>query len=129
MLISRQSRTNQDPVFFEENWTAPLNYFSSETSITGLQCFILAQIYCMTKRDYRSLLRYRALAVDICHQLGLYQNEKDAAFNPLEGETRKKVFWCQYVLDRYDLFLRRDSELLANSSIGSVQFSLECLFS
>lgn len=127
MLISRQSRTNQDPTFFEENWTASLNYFATETSVAGLQCFILAQIYCMTKRDYRSLLRYRALAVDICHQLGLYQNEKDAAFNPLEGETRKKVFWCQYVLDRYD-FLVLGDESLADSSVDSVLSSLGFLF-
>lgn len=59
----------------------------------------------MTKSDYRSLLRYRALAVDICHQLGLHQNQENVTANPLESETRKKVFWCQYVLDRYDMLL------------------------
>lgn len=101
ILTGPQSRTNQDPAFFEENWTTPLDFFSSETSVAALQCFILAQVYCMTKGDCRSLLRYRALAVDICHQLGLYQSQQNAAFNPLEGETRKKVFWCQYMLDRY----------------------------
>lgn len=101
MLTGLQSRTNQDPAFFEENWTSPLDLFSSETTVAALQCFILAQVYCMTKGDYRSLLRYRALAVDICHQLGLYQSQQNAAFNSLEGETRKKVFWCQYMLDRY----------------------------
>ena len=100
MLTSQQPKTNYDPACFEANWTALFENFSSEATIAGLQCFILAQIYYMTKREYRTLLRYRALAVDICHQLGLYENETSSAFNPLEGETRKRVFWCQYVLDR-----------------------------
>jgi hypothetical protein len=58
-------------------------------------------MYYITKSDYRSLLRYRALAVDICHQMGLYEQQERLALNPLEGETRKKLLWCQYVLDRY----------------------------
>ncbi|KAJ5091490.1 hypothetical protein NUU61_006360 [Penicillium alfredii] len=99
--LSSTSRTNQDPIFFEGNWATTLGSFSAETSVASLQCFVLAQIYCMTKSDYRSLLRYRALAVDICHQLGLHQNQENVTANPLERETRKKVFWCQYVLDRF----------------------------
>ncbi|KAJ5161663.1 hypothetical protein N7492_007055 [Penicillium capsulatum] len=99
--LSSNSRTNQDPAFFEENWAAALDSFSAETSVESLQCFVLAQVYCMTKGDYRSLLRYRALAMDICHQLGLYQSQDNLSSNPLEGETRKKVFWCQYTLDRF----------------------------
>jgi hypothetical protein len=98
--LSSLSRTNQDPTFFEENWSTTLDCFSSETSISSLQCFVLGQIYCMTKGDYRTLLRYRALGVDICHQLGLHENQ-DSSANPLEDETRKKVFWSQYVLDRF----------------------------
>lgn len=53
----------------------------------------------MTKADYSSLLRYRGLAVGICHQLRLHQSQKHIT-NVLVGETRKKAFWCQYVLDR-----------------------------
>ncbi|KAJ5793738.1 hypothetical protein N7457_000337 [Penicillium paradoxum] len=98
--ISSVSRTNQDPVFFEQNWSATLDSFSTETSIASLQCFVLGQIYCMTKGDYRTLLRYRALAVDICHQLGMHENQQRSA-NPLHDETQKKVFWSQYVLDRF----------------------------
>lgn len=64
----------------------------------------------MTKREHRRLLRYRAIAVDICHQLGLYHNENGAAFNLLEAETRKKVFWCQYVLDRSGIFYHLSDE-------------------
>lgn len=99
--LSSRSRTNQDPAFFEENWSSQLDSFAGDTSILSLQCFVLAQMYCITKSDYRSLLRYRALAVDICHQLGLYEPQENLALSPLEGETRKKVFWCQYVLDRF----------------------------
>ena len=98
--LSSMSRTNQDPTFFEENWSATLDSFSSETSISSLQCFVLGQIYCMTKGDYRTLLRYRALGVDICHQLGMHENQESSG-NPLEDETYKKVFWSQYVLDRF----------------------------
>ncbi|KAJ5950439.1 Transcription factor [Penicillium vulpinum] len=98
--LSSMSRTNQDPTFFEENWSATLDSFSSETSLSSLQCFVLGQVYCMTKGDYRTLLRYRALGVDICHQLGLHENQ-ESSNNPLQDETRKKVFWSQYVLDRF----------------------------
>ncbi|KAJ6181023.1 hypothetical protein N7519_011484 [Penicillium mononematosum] len=98
--LSSTSRTNQDPTFFEENWSATLDSFSSETSVSSLQCFVLGQIYCITKGDYRTLLRYRALGVDICHQLGMHENQESSG-NPLEDETRKKVFWSQYVLDRF----------------------------
>ncbi|KAJ5956862.1 hypothetical protein N7501_011141 [Penicillium viridicatum] len=98
--LSSMSRTNQDPTFFEENWSATLDSFSGETSVSSLQCFVLGQIYCMTKGDYRTLLRYRALGVDICHQLGMHETQESSG-NPLEDETRKKVFWSQYVLDRF----------------------------
>ncbi|CAI7614107.1 unnamed protein product [Penicillium glandicola] len=98
--LSSMSRTNQDPAFFEENWSVSLDSFSSETSVSSLQCFVLGQIYCMTKGDYRTLLRYRAVGVDICHQLGMHENEESSG-NPLDDETRKKVFWSQYVLDRF----------------------------
>ncbi|KAJ5664416.1 Transcription factor [Penicillium longicatenatum] len=113
--LSSSSRTNQDPAFFEENWSNPLDSFSSDTSMKSLQCFVLAQVYCMTKADYRSLLRYRALAVDLCHQLRL--NQDIAPSNPLEGETCKKVFWCQYVLDRFSSALTGMPVLLRESDI------------
>lgn len=71
----------------------------------------------MTKGDYRSMLRYRALAVDICHQLELYQNQAELALNPLEAETRKKVFWCQYTADRFCSVLTGMPVLLRESDI------------
>ncbi|KAJ5097439.1 Transcription factor [Penicillium angulare] len=114
--LSSNSRTNQDPTFFEENWTSFLDSFSCETSVESLQCFVLAQIYCMTKGDYRSLLRYRALSVDICHQLDLHQTPGSQT-NPLEEETSKKVFWCQYVMDRFASALTGMPVLLREADI------------
>lgn len=114
--ISSMPRTNQDPTFFEQNWSATLDSLSSETSISSLQCFALGQIYCMTKGDYRTLLRYRSLGVDICHQLGLHEKE-DSSGNALEDETRKKVFWSQYVLDRFSSALTGMPVLLREEDI------------
>ncbi|KAJ5247593.1 hypothetical protein N7468_002576 [Penicillium chermesinum] len=115
--ISSKSRTEQDPSFFEETWSNSLDSSPSQTSLSGLQCFVLAQIYCMTKGDYPSLLRYRALAVDICHQLELHLSQADVASNRLEEETSKKVFWCQYTLDRMSTALTGMPMLLRESDI------------
>ncbi|KAL5042517.1 hypothetical protein BDW71DRAFT_189833 [Aspergillus fruticulosus] len=94
------SRTNQDPILFEENWSPILESLSADISIPTLQCYVLAQIYCLTKGDYTSVLRYRGVAVGICHQLKLQKSQKAFSSNPLLAETRKKLFWCQYVVDR-----------------------------
>lgn len=101
LLTVNQSRTNQDPTFFEENWSSLLETLSSNISVPTLQCLVLAQMYCMTKADYQSLLRYRSLGVSVCQQLGLHRSQKNVSSNVLAVETRKKVFWCQYVMDRY----------------------------
>ncbi|PLB43484.1 acetate regulatory DNA binding protein facB [Aspergillus steynii IBT 23096] len=115
--LASVSRTNQDPVFFEDNWSPTLELLSSDISIPTLQCFVLAQIYCMTKGDYTSLLRYRSLSVGICHQLRLHQSQQRFSANPLLAETRKKVFWCQYVLDRFTAALTGLPVLLREGDI------------
>ncbi|KAL2869320.1 C6 transcription factor FacB/Cat8 [Aspergillus lucknowensis] len=99
--LSATSRTNQDPSLFEENWSPILDSLSGDISIQTLQCYVLAQMYCMAKGDYTSVLRYRSLATGICHQLRLHRSQKFFSSNSLLAETRKKVFWCQYVLDRF----------------------------
>ncbi|KAF7597555.1 hypothetical protein BBP40_000033 [Aspergillus hancockii] len=99
--LASVTRTNQDPTFFEDNWSPVLESLSGDVSISTLQCYVLAQIYCMAKGDYTGLLRYRGFAVNICHQLRLHQSQKRYSSNPLVAETRKKVFWCQYVVDRF----------------------------
>ncbi|KGQ01408.1 hypothetical protein PAAG_11872 [Paracoccidioides lutzii Pb01] len=99
--ISAYSRVPQDPTFFEQNWQPRLDALAHDVSLPGLQCYILAQIYYSIKADYKSLLRYRGLAVGVCHQLGLHQSQRGFSFTFLASETRKRVFWCQYVLDRF----------------------------
>lgn len=80
-----------------------LDALADDISLPALQCYILGQIYYTIKADYKSLLRYRGIAVGMCHQLGLHQSQRRFSFSPLTSEMRKKVFWCQYVLDRYVL--------------------------
>lgn len=63
---------------------------------------MLAQLYYLLRADYSHLVRHRAIGVSICHQLGLHQNQISQAMTALDSETRKKVFWSQYVLDKYD---------------------------
>ncbi|KAL4779465.1 fungal-specific transcription factor domain-containing protein [Aspergillus varians] len=98
--LSAASRTNQDPTLFEENWSPILESLSSDISIPTLQCYVLAQMYCLTKGEYSSVLRYRGIAVGLCHQLKLQKSQARFSSNALLAETRKKVFWSQYVLDR-----------------------------
>lgn len=105
LTLERQTRVPQDPSVFERNWIPKLEILANDISLTALQCYILAQIYYSIKSDYKSLLRYRGMGVSICLQLGLHQSQKKFSFNPLMGETRKKVFWCQYTLDRYVFYI------------------------
>ena len=74
---------------------------SSTVSISTLQCHLLAQVYCLLQGDYTSGAQHRAMAVSMCHQMGLHHSQKYYAVNCLELETRKKVLWCQYALDKY----------------------------
>ncbi|KAJ9268749.1 transcriptional regulator family: Fungal Specific TF [Paecilomyces variotii] len=115
--LSARSRTNQDPAFFEQNWYPALESLSGDVSIGTLQCLILAQMYCTAKADYKGLSRYRGLAVGLVHQLGLHQSQKRFSMNPLTSETRKKVFWCQYVLDRFSAALTGLPVLLREDDI------------
>ncbi|KAL4934150.1 C6 transcription factor FacB/Cat8 [Aspergillus undulatus] len=98
--LSAGLRTNQDPSLFEENWSPILESLSGDICLPTMQCYVLAQMYCLTKGDYLSALRFRGLAIGLCHQLKLQKSQKRFSSNALLAESRKKVFWCQYVLDR-----------------------------
>ncbi|OJJ07752.1 hypothetical protein ASPVEDRAFT_877887 [Aspergillus versicolor CBS 583.65] len=88
------SRSSRDPVLFEGIWLPILQSLSGNISILTLQCYVLAQVYCMTKGDYSTLLHYRLLAVGLCHQLNLHESQKGFESNPLLAETRKKDRFC-----------------------------------
>ncbi|EEP79719.1 FacB protein [Uncinocarpus reesii 1704] len=114
---SSRDRFPQDPIHFERNWISTLESLSDDISLSTLQCYVLAQIYYSLKADYKSLLRYRSLAVAICLQLGLHQSQERFAFNTLLGELRKRVFWCQYSLDRFSAALTGLPVSIAESDI------------
>ena len=78
----------------------------STASISALQCHILAQLFYLLEADYTHGAQHRAIAVSMCHQMGLRHSQKHYVINSLELETRKKVLWCQYALDKYVLSSR-----------------------
>ncbi|EEA25624.1 DNA-binding transcription factor cat8 [Talaromyces marneffei ATCC 18224] len=117
--LSSMSRTNQDPKLFENNWYTPLESLSGEMSVPAIQCMVLAQMYFLTKGDYQSLLRYRALSVGTIQSLGLDQSQQDFVRDPLLHETRKKVFWCQYMLDRFTATMTGLPVMLRDDRIGT----------
>ena len=54
------------------------------------------------------------------HQLGLHQSQKYYAIRPMDSEMRKKVFWSQYVLDRYIWLSFNQLSMLILSRFASV---------
>jgi len=68
--------------------------------MSTLQCLVLAQLYCVQRGDYNKLLTYKALAISLSSRLGLHQTQKRFALDTLTCETRKKVFWTLYTIDR-----------------------------
>lgn len=102
-LLDWQSRIKQGPTSYEAQWRKAIQSTSSLPSLPTLQCHVLAELHYLLKGDYSHLARHRAIAVSMCHQLGLHQNQKYLSITVLESETRKKTFWSQYVLDKYDL--------------------------
>lgn len=71
----------------------------SDNSLSTLQCLVLAQMYCICKADYDSLVRYNGVAVSLAYRLGLHQSQKRFSLGALTRETRKKVFWSLYTVD------------------------------
>lgn len=97
---SSSSKAKPNTTAYELQWRKALSSASSAPSLATLQCHVLAQLCYLLKADYPHLLRHRAYAISMCHQLGMHQNHTSQSLPPFESETRKKVFWCQYVLDK-----------------------------
>jgi hypothetical protein len=85
---------------YEAQWRRALYSTSSNASLATLQCHVLAQMCYMLRADYTHLARHRGIAITMCHELGLHQGHKYQGLSILEAESRKKVFWCQYLLDK-----------------------------
>lgn len=98
--LSSRQQVNQILVSYESHWRKAMQTTSVPVSISRLQCHLLAQVYYLLQADYTSGAQHRAIAVSMCHLIGLHHSQKYYVMNPLETETRKKVFWCQYALDK-----------------------------
>lgn len=94
------SPVRRHTVSYEPQWRHAIASNSSPPSITTVQCHILAQLNYLLKADYSRVACHAATSVSLCHQLGLHGNQNHQAVTGLESETRKKVFWCQYALDK-----------------------------
>ncbi|KAI9734605.1 MAG: hypothetical protein M1834_002206 [Cirrosporium novae-zelandiae] len=99
--LSKNTCSKEDILLFEKQWHSAVNAAKSEKSLATLQCLILAQIYCICSHDYHTLLDYKGLAVLLCHRLGLNQSQKRFQLGALTRETRKRVFWAGYTIDRF----------------------------
>ena len=85
---------------YENQWRRALFSTSSAPSISAVQCQVLAQLCYLLRADYTNLARHRGVAIGMCHELGLHQAHKYHTLSTFDSETRKKVFWSQYVLDK-----------------------------
>ena len=99
--LSHISAQKKSTPSYETQWRKALYSTSSNASLPTLQCHILAQICYMLRADHTHLARHRGIAITMCHELGLHQGHKYHSLAPLDAESRKKVFWCQYTLDKY----------------------------
>lgn len=98
-LADATQSNKQDIASFEARWHAALDSVIYENTFATLQCLVLAQLYCINKADYKKLLFYTGVAVNLSHRLGLHQSQKRFSLGALTRESRKKVFWSLYTLD------------------------------
>ena len=90
---------------YEHQWRRALYSTSSTSNTSTIQCQILVQLCYLLRGDYTHLARHRAISVGMCHELGLHQGHRYHNLQTFEVETRRRIFWCQYVLDKYVLLL------------------------
>lgn len=98
--LSRGTRISDDLESFELQWKAALDAILKDNSMPTLQALILAQIYCVLQGDLTRLLTYKGLSTTLSARLGLHQSQKRFTLGTLTCETRKKVFWTLYTVDR-----------------------------
>ena len=98
--LSNGTRSSEDLESFERQWRAAIDSVLKESSMPTLQALVLAQMFCLQKGDLAGLLTYKGLATTLSARLGLHQSQKRFALGTLTCETRKKVFWTLYTVDR-----------------------------
>lgn len=119
-----QPHDSPDLASFEAQWRAALDTLTSEQTIGALQCLVLAQLYCIQRGDYAKLLTYKGLAISLSSRLGLHQSQKRFALGTLTCETRKKVFWTLYTIDRFVVSTTLVCLLLILDSFSAVLLGL-----
>nr|POE49229.1 transcriptional activator protein acu-15 [Quercus suber] len=98
--LSSGSRSSSDLQEFEKQWKAAIDGILNENAMPTLQALLLAQIFCVQQGDLTRLLTYKGLSTTLSARLGLQQSQKRFALDTLTCETRKKVFWTLYTVDR-----------------------------
>ena len=98
--LSRGTRISDDLESFELQWKTALDAILKDNSMSTLQALILAQVYCVLQGDLTRLLTYKGLSTSLSARLGLHQSQKRFTMGTLTCETRKKVFWTLYTVDR-----------------------------
>ena len=98
--MSSGTRSSDDLESFELQWKAAIDAILKENSMATLQALVLAQIFCVQQGDLTSLLTYKGLSTTLSARLGLHQSQKRFTLGTLTAETRKKVFWTLYTVDR-----------------------------
>lgn len=99
--LSTGARQSDELESFESQWRAALDTILSENTMGTLQALVLAQIYCVQQGDLTRLLTYKGLSTTLSARLGLHQSQKRFDMSVLARETRKKLFWTIYTVDRY----------------------------
>ena len=99
--LSSGTRTSEDLESFEAQWKATIDEILRDNSMATLQALILAQLFCVQRGDLTRLLTYKGLSTTLSARLGLHQSQKRFTLGTLTCETRKKVFWTLYTVDRY----------------------------
>ncbi|KAL8992338.1 MAG: hypothetical protein Q9169_007177 [Polycauliona sp. 2 TL-2023] len=90
---------------FEQQWRESLEKVVAGNTLATLQCLLLAQLNCIAKADYSTLLHYKNIAINLAQPLGLHQSQESFPLDPVTSETRKKVFWTLYTVDCFSAAL------------------------
>ncbi|GMG28509.1 unnamed protein product [Aspergillus oryzae var. brunneus] len=87
--MHRQTRTNQDPTFFEDNWSPVLESLSGDVSVSTLQCYVLAQIFTAALTGLPVLLREEDIHTEYPEDID-DENVTETGFLPtLPGESTR----------------------------------------
>ncbi|KKY21434.1 putative acetate regulatory dna binding protein [Phaeomoniella chlamydospora] len=116
--VSLRASTKLNGTSYEQEWRRAMQAMSSAPSLMTLKCHILAQLLYLLKDEQKYFLRHRASGVTMCHQLSLHLSQDARTLPYAEKESRKVVFWSQYILDRFGASASDVPVLLRESDIS-----------